>query len=440
MEIIQELEREIEPLTSIVGLDEFTQIAQNCFDFTFDGINTFYPFKMPNIPKDYNLGVIIGGSGTGKSTLLKEFGIDKKLEWDKDKAIISHFNTPQEAIDRFNAVGLNSVPVWTKPYQVLSMGERFRASTARKIKDNAVIDEFTSVVDRNVAKSCSVSLSKYIKSNDIKNVVLCTCHKDILEWLEPDWVIDTDLGILYDGRSLRQPNIEISLYRTNSNSWGMFREYHYLTHNINKSARCYIAKWDENIIGFISILTQPSGSLKNAWREHRTVILPEYQGMGIGTKLSELMGEILLKDGCRFFSKTAHIRVGNHRESSKLWISTYGSKKVRDEEASKYNERGKNWKIDTTRCCWNHEYIGVESISKEHYNVRMVVENNNDCDIIEAKLLELKSKCVGENKYLIINVLTGKANYNSIDTICTKYGIRRENINNTVKYNEEYVF
>ena len=62
-----------------------------------------------------------------------------------------------------------------------------------------VIDEYTSVVDRNVAKAASVSLSRYIKSNDINNIVLSTCHRDILEWLEPDWVIDTDSGELIDG-------------------------------------------------------------------------------------------------------------------------------------------------------------------------------------------------------------------------------------------------
>jgi ABC-type ATPase with predicted acetyltransferase domain len=97
------------------------------------------------------------------------------------------------------AVGLNTIPSWYKPYQVLSNGEKFRADVARKLKSNAVIDEFTSVVDRNVAKAASVSLSRYIKNNDIENIVLSTCHRDILEWLEPDWVIDTDAGEFQQG-------------------------------------------------------------------------------------------------------------------------------------------------------------------------------------------------------------------------------------------------
>lgn len=63
---------------------------------------------------------------------------------------------------------------------------------ARKLKDNAVIDEFTSVVNRETAKSCSVALSKHIKKRGLKNIVLATCHDDILEWLDPDWVYNTD--------------------------------------------------------------------------------------------------------------------------------------------------------------------------------------------------------------------------------------------------------
>jgi ABC-type ATPase with predicted acetyltransferase domain len=64
---------------------------------------------------------------------------------------------------------------------------------ARKLQTGTVIDEFTSVVNRETAKSCSVALSKYIKRNNLKNIVLATCHEDILSWLEPDWVYCTDI-------------------------------------------------------------------------------------------------------------------------------------------------------------------------------------------------------------------------------------------------------
>lgn len=193
------LERNQTPLSVEVVTDEFIMAAEKAFDCSSNGKSTFYSWKKPNLTIDFKLGVIVGSSGSGKSTLLKEFGQEELPIWDSDKAIISHFKNPDDAINRLTSVGLNSVPSWYKPYHVLSNGEKFRADLARKIKDGAVIDEFTSVVDRNVAKAASVALSRYVKQNNIKNIVLSTCHRDILEWLEPDWVIDTDLGEYTEG-------------------------------------------------------------------------------------------------------------------------------------------------------------------------------------------------------------------------------------------------
>jgi|TARA_R110000782_G_scaffold69322_1_gene139485 ABC-type ATPase involved in cell division len=198
--VIEKLIRDTVPLVSSVDKDDFIMASEKAFDCTFDGTSRFYPWKLPtNIPKSFKLGVIVGSSGSGKSTLLKQFGIEETPEWDSTKSIVSHFENPDEAINKLMSVGLNSIPSWYKPYHVLSNGEKFRADLARKIKSNSVIDEFTSVVDRNVAKAASVSLSKFIKNNDIENVVLSTCHYDILEWLEPDWVLNTDTGELLHG-------------------------------------------------------------------------------------------------------------------------------------------------------------------------------------------------------------------------------------------------
>jgi len=192
------------PLISTVDRDDFIKASEKTFDCIFDGTSKFYPWILPsNIPKQFKIGVIVGSSGSGKSTLLKNFGVEDSPEWDGTKSIVSHFESPDESINKLGAVGLNTIPSWYKPYHVLSNGEKFRADLARKLRSNAVIDEFTSVIDRNVAKAASVSLSRYVKNNDINNIVLATCHRDILEWLEPDWVIDTDTGEFHQGFFLR---------------------------------------------------------------------------------------------------------------------------------------------------------------------------------------------------------------------------------------------
>jgi len=207
--LIEKLEREIEPLVSSVERDGFISASEKAFDCTFDGTSKFYPWKIPtNIPKKFKIGIIVGSSGSGKSTLLKNFGIEEEPIWDDSKAIVSHFLNPDDAVNRLGAVGLNTIPSWYKPYCVLSNGEKFRADLARKIKTGSVIDEFTSVVDRNVAKAASVAFSRYINKNDIHNVVLSSCHHDIVEWLKPDWVLNTDTGELLDGFFLSDPKLK----------------------------------------------------------------------------------------------------------------------------------------------------------------------------------------------------------------------------------------
>jgi len=260
------------------------------------------------------------------------------------------------------SVGLNTIPAWCRPYHVLSNGEKFRADLARKIKTGAVLDEFTSVVDRNVAKAASVSLKRYIDNHDISNVVLASCHYDILEWLRPDWYFDTVDGILHDGRSLRRPSVEIKLYPCKRSIWAMFAKHHYLTEKLSRSCRSYVAVADfgsgEAIVGFSSTIPFPHGYIKNAYREHRTVVLPDFQGLGFGPKISDAVAQLHLDEGKRYFSRTAHPRLGAYRDHSSLWKRTSNNRKVSRKTAYTKASKLQAWKIDSIRECFSHEYIG----------------------------------------------------------------------------------
>ena len=353
------LEVHIEP-------DEFTSKITKCFDYEFNGTSTFTCWDKPEVG-EYQIGLIVGSSGSGKTTLLKEFGKPEIISWDNTKCIASNFSSPEEAIDKLGAVGLNSIPTWCKPYNVLSNGEAFRADLARKLKDNAVIDEFTSVVDRNVAKSCSVSISKYIRNNNLKNITIATCHKDIIEWLQPDWVFDTDIGELIPRGLLRQrPEIKLDIYETDHKTWELFKKHHYLSANLNKACKCYVALWNDIPVAFSANLCLPGripplyeGDTRNKFRESRLVVLPDFQGMGIGTKFSNSIGEMFLNMGYRYFSKVAHIRMGEYRQKSELWRPTATNLKSRakSQKCSK-KEAWHHLMLDTQRICYSHEYIG----------------------------------------------------------------------------------
>jgi len=104
MKVLEKLNRKIEPLISVVIKDEFIEASEISFDCIFDGTSKFYPWELPkSIPDNFKIGVIVGGSGTGKSTLLNEFGIEAEPTWDYTKSILSHFATPEEGISKLSS-------------------------------------------------------------------------------------------------------------------------------------------------------------------------------------------------------------------------------------------------------------------------------------------------------------------------------------------------
>ena len=150
------------------------------------------------MPNDWQIGVIVGASGTGKSTIAKELFGEELINGFEYKAKSVVDDMPKSAkmddiTKMFYAVGFGSVPSWLKPYSVLSNGEKMRVDLARALleKDFVCFDEFTSVVDRQVAQTACIAINKAIKKTG-KKFVAVSCHYDILDWLQPDWVFDTN--------------------------------------------------------------------------------------------------------------------------------------------------------------------------------------------------------------------------------------------------------
>ena len=143
--------------------------------------------------KEWNVGLIVGPSGSGKSTIARHLypeQMAQELEWN-GKSIIDDFAKDidiEKIAEACSAVGFKTIPAWLRPFRVLSNGEQFRVTLARTLlesKDVAVVDEFTSVVDRQVAKIGSHAVQKYVRRNQ-KKFVAVSCHDDIIDWLQPD--------------------------------------------------------------------------------------------------------------------------------------------------------------------------------------------------------------------------------------------------------------
>lgn len=162
---------------------------------------------LPIEDMDWQIGIIVGASGSGKTSIGGElFGGGKIIDlyegWDNDVPIVEAV-APDGDFDAvtgaFAGVGLGDVPSWLRPFKALSNGQQFRAGLARVLVDDCdeiIIDEFTSVIDRQIAKIGALAFSKGWRRKKDKKVVLLSCHYDIVEWVQPDWVFDTGTGVL----------------------------------------------------------------------------------------------------------------------------------------------------------------------------------------------------------------------------------------------------
>lgn len=286
--------------------------------------------NLPIEEKEWSVGLIVGASGAGKSTLAKRIwpeSIHRGFQWQKN-CFLDDFPAAAEVKDiteTLSKVGFSSPPQWLLPYTALSTGQRFRAELARcllEYNNLFVFDEFTSVVDRQVAQVGSFAFQRAVRKSGTKFVAV-TCHYDVEAWLEPDWVYDVSTNVFRWG-GLRRPQIELEVFRVHHSAWDLFKDHHYLTSAINKSSFCFVGCLDGRPVVFDAWLPFV-GRLKDyrkAMRGHRTVCLPDFQGLGLGNRLFTTIAKMWAGIGYRVFSGTGHPAEINKRIASGEWKLT----------------------------------------------------------------------------------------------------------------------
>jgi energy-coupling factor transporter ATP-binding protein EcfA2 len=275
---------------------------------------------------EWQIGLIIGPSGCGKSTIARELWPSNYIcnyNWDNSLSVLDNFPkalSAKEITAAFTLVGFSSPPEWIKPYSVLSTGQRMRCDLARALlQDNLIVfDEFTSVVDRNVAKIGSMALSKAIRKKEGKQFIAVTCHEDVLEWLDPDWVYEPQTNS-FSRRLLRQrPQLNLEIYRTTFKSWVLFEKYHYLSNSISKAAQCFIAFLENKPVAFLALLNVIG--FTGVRRISRIVVLPDYQGVGVGSAFCNWAGEYLREQNIRCRITTSHPGFIAYMNKSEKWM------------------------------------------------------------------------------------------------------------------------
>lgn len=354
-------------LKSPILNDKYTEYVYEHFDIqNREETNVSIPMNLDGLNSfDWNIGVIYGGSGSGKSTILNHLGGVREVIFDEDKPLISNFNwmEPEEVTRVLTAIGLSSVPTWLRPFRLLSNGEQYRAMLAYLVSsakdgETILIDEYTSVVDRDVAKAMSFALQKYIRREN-KKIILASCHFDIMEWVMPDWIYSPMKGggiekpdYLRQGR----PEISLSISRVEPKTWDFFKKHHYLTEEANKTYIYLLFEWNSKPIA-INVIGRHLGTTGGApgYRGSRVVVHPDYQGMGIGSKISEFCGGIIKNIGGKYYTKTINPALGEYRNAhTESWKPTLFNGKVRINN----NDHSEIYKTIKQRASYCHEYIG----------------------------------------------------------------------------------
>jgi hypothetical protein len=228
-----------------------------------DGQHFHLDVELPDLDGDWQIGVVVGPSGSGKTSILRYLVDEGWREWSTsgrwrdDGPIIEVLTQVSEkaegkgydaACASLAAVGLGSVPSWLRPRAVLSMGEGFRADDGSGSSWTPqpttfvgwIIDEFTSVLDRQVAQVGANAFAKAWRKRTDKQIILITPHYDILDWVEPDWWIDTADGVRTSSRRIggwckperarfKRPAITVDIRETGWRPWNAeFKRHHYL--------------------------------------------------------------------------------------------------------------------------------------------------------------------------------------------------------------------
>jgi len=267
------------------------------------------------LPKKWQVGLIVGASGTGKTTIAKELFPKSYITNFKYKAESILDDMPKdksidEIVKTFNAVGFSSPPSWLKSYSVLSNGQKMRVDLANALLNNnklIVFDEFTSVVDRKIAQIGSYAVQKSVRRTK-KQFIAVSCHFDVEDWLMPDWIFNTDTMTFLnlEKQKKNRPKVDLQILATKDKTiWKAFAKHHYLSHTHHNAAHTYVAYVNNQLAGFISILHFPHQRLKNMKKVHRLVILPDFQGIGFGIILLEFIGKYYIENNYRFSITTS---------------------------------------------------------------------------------------------------------------------------------------
>lgn len=188
----------------------------------------------------------------------------------------------------------------------------------------------------------------------------------------------------------------------------------------------YLAYWNDTLVGMASVLTMPCGTVKYAYRQHRLVILPDYQGLGFGTKINDFLAEHFVSNGYKYFIRTTHLRLNNHLSKLPEWKGTSTNGKLRSQSGIDENIGKQETGMAHTgitgdrRVAASFEYLGSDYATKPEKIIK--VDNVSDIERFKQYVKDLKEK-------YYVRVVTGAPSEdNEIEIAMKELGVRTEQL------------
>ncbi len=314
---------------------------------------------MPLDERPWNIGLIVGPSGCGKSTIAAKALAAlarSRSTWPTDRCLLDGF--PADAVDQGDhglalfgrlrvAAGMVASVSRAKYGPAIPREHGSAPGRAQTIREvPIVVDEFTSVVDRTVAQIGSAALARTVRKKGLRFVAV-TCHEDVEDWLQPDWVYRPAEQTFAWRLLRRRPDIALDVVRCQASAWPLFAPHHYLSAPWPHRRRAFSRRGGGpgRVLGVAAVRRRGT----DPPREHRTVTLPDYQGVGIGNALSALIASMWKALGYRALSTTTHPAMIAARYASSLW---------RMHRRPSFAGGGDKLKHATTRLTAGFEYIG----------------------------------------------------------------------------------
>jgi ABC-type lipoprotein export system ATPase subunit len=323
-----------------------------------------------DLKSHFNVGLIVGSSGSGKTTLAKQiFGKDCfNVSIDPALPVIEQFPKDwsyDDCASALNGIGLTSVPTWIRPVYTMSNGQRARAEAALSMSNSQgliCIDEWTSVVDRTVAKVMSHCVAKYTRKTN-KQVVLNSCHYDVIEWLNPDWIIDCNEQKYIDRRAVvgtfeRTDRLRLDIRPVSRETWKSFSKYHYLSERLPGGKIFTYGLFNgATQIGFQCFAAYIIGD-QNTFFINRIVIHPDYAGLGMGIKLATETSRDMVRRGYRVKGKYSSVPLYKAMLRHPEWVCTAINKPIKQGKVGRKQEKSREKAMRSKTTTYHFDFVG----------------------------------------------------------------------------------